>query len=200
MNSIIKIALETAASFIGTKEESQNRGKIIDQIQQEMGFIGQPYCAIFVLYCFKKACEQLRLKDYLPETASSQTLFQWADNNKFIYNDPELLKPGDIVIWRKFKLWQGHAGLIISPLLDIKEMSFQTIEANTSNSDFGNQREGDGIYKRIRHANKIDFDVDGFYLRGFIDAEKIFSGEMTDDEFVQRLITNNGGPIPQFSI
>lgn len=200
MNRITQLAIETATSLVGIKETTENRGKEIDEIQRKMGYIGLPYCVIFILYCYQMSCEKLKIKNYLPDTASSQTLFDWAFKNNFVYTNPDLVKPGDIAIWRKYKLRQGHAGLIVSPIMMDNEKMFRTIEANTFNSDYGNQRDGNGIYKRIRYAKKIDFDVDGFYLRGFIDVEKIFNGEISEKEFIDRLINNGDMSIPGFAI
>ena len=174
--AIIKEAITIADELVGTKEEKPNRGEVIDKIQRELGFLGLPYCVIFVLYCYKMACKRLNHPFLIPITASSQTLFEWAKKQGFAYTDPQLIKPGDIVIWRKWKLWSGHAGLITSSvLMQYDYISINTIEGNTSNSNFGSQSDGDGIYRRIRGANKIDFSVDGFYLRGFIDCKKILS-------------------------
>lgn len=174
---IIYEALRLAKSLIGIRELKPNRGHVIDEIQRQLGFNGVAYCVLFCLYCYKEACEKNNLDFPFLITASSQSLFEWANKKELIYTDPSLLKPGDIAIWRKFKLWQGHAGLIESHLIRNTNggYSFHTIEGNTSNSNYGNQRDGDGIYRRIRYVNKIDFSVDGFYLRGFIDVKKLLT-------------------------
>ena len=171
---IIPDCLLLANTLVGTKEERPNRGQVIDEIQRSLGFIGLPYCVIFCLYCYKQSFERNNFEFNLLKTASSQTLFEWAKKKEAVYSDPQMIKPGDIAIWRKWKLWQGHAGLITSYLLVHNEKKlFNTIEGNTSNSNYGSQSDGDGIYRRIRYANKLDFSVDGFYLRGFIDVQKI---------------------------
>lgn len=173
--AVIQDAILIANTLVGTKEETQNRGKVIDEIQRELGFISLPYCVIFVLSCYKRACKALSVPFPMIVTASSQTLFEWAKKQEFTYTDPMLIKPGDIAIWRKWNLWSGHAGLITS-FLEYNhngQKLFSTIEGNTSNNNYGSQSDGDGIYRRIRYANKIDFDVDGFYLRGFLNLRKI---------------------------
>lgn len=175
--------IEIAETYVGVKETGSNRGDKIDEIEKMFGLLGQPYCAMFVLYCIAKAYPRADII----KTASSQTLYAWADKKKFTYSDPKLLSPGDIVIWRKFKLWQGHVGLVTSALktvnlsvsgqVEVVSPQFTTIEGNTANSDFGNQREGDGIYKRIRYAKKLDFAVDNFYLRGFISLTSLLQNK-----------------------
>lgn len=174
-------ALNYALLYTGNKERppKSNRGIMIDRMQKVFGLIGQQYCVMFCIFCYWEAAKRLASREPqvpkfpLPMTASSQTLYEDALKKGFTYTDPKLIKPGDIVIWRKFKLWQGHAGLIFSELKP--DNTFLTIEGNTSNSDFGDQRDGDGIYKRVRKANKINFTISSFYIRGFIDVEKYFN-------------------------
>lgn len=168
-------AITNALSFIGVKEDppKSNRGKELDKIQKLFGLSGQQYCVMFVIYCYNLATMSLtNIKTPLPLTASSQTLYEDALKKGATYKDPKLIKPGDIVIWRKFKLWQGHAGFIDSLLLN--DNTFRTVEGNTSNNDFGSQRDGDGIYRRVRKANKINFNLSSFYIRGFIDVSKYY--------------------------
>ena len=178
-DKIVKKVLEKAQSLVGTKEVGQNGGVVIDEIQKVFGMKNQQYCVMFTLYCWDFILKQVLSERYdkpFPMVASSQTLFEWAKKNNFTYTDTNLIKPGDIVIWRKFNLWQGHAGLINSKVRAI-DSSFEDFEGNTSNSDFGSQRDGDGIYKRKRFAKKLDFSVDNFYIRGFIDMEKVFNSK-----------------------
>lgn len=160
--------LLNASKYIGTKEVGSNGGTVIDKIQKVFGMQGQQYCVMFALYVLLETEPKLNIL----KTASSQSLFEWALKNGYTYTDPTKVKAGDIVIWRKFNLWQGHAGLIASQY-DLESQTFKTIEGNTSNGDYGSQRDGDGIYKRIRNAGKVSWVVDNFYLRGFIDIDKI---------------------------
>jgi hypothetical protein len=177
---MIKIRLiENAIKYCGVLEnpKNSNRGEVIDVIQKEFGFKGIPYCVLFVLYIYKKTLEEFGVELPLLITPSSQTLFNWAKNKGLLETDFSKLGAGDIVIWRKFKLWQGHAGIVIS--VNHSEKSFLTVEGNTSaeniskNSDFVDQREGGGIFRRKRYMRKADFAVDAFYLRGFIPADRI---------------------------
>lgn len=179
---VIKLAITVARNFIGTLEDPKdsNRGVKIDMIQKTFGFTGVQYCVLFVLYCYKFACERQRINYPFPKTASSQSLYQWALEKGYIETDFSKLKHGDIVIWRKLLTWQGHAAIVESIAPD--RSAFTSIEGNTQNSDEGDQREGGGIFRRVRYMRKIDFKVDSFYLRGFIDVRKIFT-EVLDLQF-----------------
>jgi len=177
MNKIISAAIQNAGDLVGTKEVGNNRGIIIDKIEKEFGLIGQAYCVMFILYCYIQAVKQYSQELLLPKTASSQTLFEYAQKQNLTYQDPTLLKPGDIAIYRKFKLWEGHAALVVSNYLP-EDKTFLTIEGNTSNSNYGSQSDGDGIYKRVRSCRKINFEVGSFYLRGFIDMGKLYKDKV----------------------
>lgn len=167
-------ALEWANKFVGTQEvpKDSNRGLIIDDIQKVFGYKGVSYCALFAQYCYKRACTALNIPFPFSGTASSQTLYQEALKKNWIETDFKKLQRGDIVIWRKQKLWLGHVGLVIE--VDLANDCFYTIEGNTQNSDQGNQREGGGIFKRKRYMRKMDFVIDAFYLRGYISVSKVF--------------------------
>jgi len=171
---IIDKAIEIAQWLVGAKEEPKdsNRGRDIDVIQGAFGFSGVQYCVLFCLYCYKIALGHFNIEYTLPNTASSQTLFEEAKKLGCVSTDFTNIQPGDIVIWRKFKLWQGHAGLCVS-YLNTTDNSFVTIEGNTQPDNKGDQREGGGIYKKVRYAKKVDFLVDNFYLRGYIQMDKL---------------------------
>jgi hypothetical protein len=175
MTNVITKALEWANHFVGTLEEPKdsNRGKVIDEIQSSMGYKGVQYCALFAQYVYKRACSALNIPYPFPSTASSQTLFEWASKAKFAETDFSKLRSGDIIIWRKLKLWQGHVGIVKS--VDFAKQSFTTIEGNTSSTEKGSQRDGGGIFERVRYMKKQDFTVDTFYLRGFINVRKVFN-------------------------
>lgn len=180
MNSIKpKMIIDSAQllglSYVGVKEDpaGSNSGKEIDKIQNYFGFNKVQYCALFTQYIYAKILYSFNIENPFPKTASSQTLYGWAKNNELTSTNFSELSVGDIVIWRKRKLWQGHVGFVVS--VDQKNLMFETIEGNTANSDFGDQRDGDGIYRRIRYMKKSDFVVDAFWLRGFIKIDKLLS-------------------------
>lgn len=174
MEVIIK-ALEWAYQLTGILEDPKdsNRGPAIDDIQKSFGYKGVQYCALFAQYIYKRACLDLNIPFPFSGTASSQTLFQEALKSGFVETDFSKLRSGDIIIWRKLKLWQGHVGVVKS--VDFATQSFTTIEGNTSSSDKGSQRDGGGIFERVRYMKKQDFVVDAFYLRGFINCRKVFN-------------------------
>ena len=167
-------ALEWATELVGTVEvpKNSNRGVLIDDIQKVFGYKGVSYCALFAQWCYRRACAGLNIPFPFSGTASSQTLYQQALKKNWIKTDFAELKRGDIVIWRKQKLWLGHVGIVERTFPDLQ--SFHTIEGNTSSGDSGSQSNGGGIYRKVRYMKKTDFTVDGFYLRGFISIREVF--------------------------
>lgn len=172
--TVIERALEWANGLVGTVEtpKDSNRGLVIDDIQRMFGYKGVSYCALFAQYCYKLACNAFELPFPFSGTASSQSLYQQALKKNWIETDFKKLKRGDIVIWRKWNLWQGHVGIVETIFPELE--TFFSIEGNTSSDEKGSQANGGGIYKRLRRMRKMDFAVDGFYLRGFIAVRRIF--------------------------
>lgn len=171
---IVDKALEWANKLVGTVEEpkNSNRGLVIDDIQKVFGYKGVAYCALFAQYCYKRACVAFNIPFPFSGTASSQTLYQEALKKNWIETDFKKLDVGDIVIWQKFRIWQGHVGIVEKVFPEFQ--SFHSIEGNTSPGDAGSQSAGGGIYRRVRYMKKLDLTVDNFWLKGFISIKKVF--------------------------
>lgn len=174
---IVEKAIEWANKFVGTQEvpKDSNRGLVIDDIQKVFGYKGVSYCALFAQYCYKRACTALNIPFPFSGTASSQTLYQEALKKNWIETDFKKLQRGDIVIWQKWKMWQGHVGIVERVFTELE--TFHSIEGNTSSGDVGSQSNGDGIYRRVRYMKKIDLAVDSFWLKGFISIRKVFPND-----------------------
>jgi hypothetical protein len=66
------------------------------------------------------------------------------------------------VIWRKYDTQSGHIGFVIN----WDKTQGTTIEGNTSPTNKGNQRNGDGVY--IKHRNITD--IKSFRIVAFTPA------------------------------
>lgn len=158
-----------AKSFLGTKEEGVNKGKWVEEFQKSVnGYAnGEPWCLAFVQYCNNKIAAEDEVKRPLFQTEHCMTLWdKTPEAKKFI--EPQV---GDVVIWRKYvdqdgttyTTLMGHAG-IVSRLLDGGD--YAVVEGNTSSGMRSFEREGDGVYEKIR---KIDYQIRaGLVLQGFI--------------------------------
>ena len=136
--------IDTASSYVGVKEKTgSNDGKEVEMFLNSVGLKkGNPWCQAFIYYCFKANYK----KPPIPRSAMAQSSFNYA--LKHGIKTPLVLKPGDLIIWKKASSWSGHVGLIDSVG---KGGWVQTIEGNTSNGKTGSQREGNGVFKRLRN-------------------------------------------------
>lgn len=104
------------------------------------GLDGQPWCMMFVQWCFAMAGYPLPYK-----TASCSDLLNWYRKNK-----PECIvttpKPRDIVIYTF-----GHTGILESAAA----AAVTVVEGNTSAGAAGSQDNGGGVFTRIRSKTRV---------------------------------------------
>jgi len=156
LSEIIAKAVE---SKIGTREEGgENKGKDLqpffdsdwyDPNGSKAGDDGYAWCAAFVCWAVKEASSKIDIAFSLPRTPRAWGFEDWAkaQGEKVDLKKPHLgdINRGDIVIF-KF----SHIGVAVSDL-DSSEF-FSTVEGNTNSKG---SREGDGVYRKLRHASEI---------------------------------------------
>lgn len=132
---IAKQIIDIATAEIGYTELPPNSNRT--KYGAWYGLDGQPWCMMFVQWCFAQAGEALPFK-----TASCSALERWYRQHKpdAVRSTPE---PGDIVIYSF-----GHTGIVES----VQGDSITAIEGNTSADYNGSQNNGGGVYKRVRKA------------------------------------------------
>ena len=130
---IAKQIIDIATAEIGYTELPPNSNRT--KYGAWYGLDGQPWCMMFVQWCFAQAGEALPFK-----TASCSALERWYRNNKSdsVYDDA---KPGDIAIYNF-----GHTGIVESAT----GTTITAIEGNTSASASGSQNNGGGVYRKKR--------------------------------------------------
>lgn len=152
-NDIVKLA----AGEIGTTESPKNTNRT--KYGKWFGFDGEPWCMMFVQWCFAEAGEALPYK-----TASCSGLLNWYEKQR-----PENVfytaKPGDIVIYNF-----GHTGIVES----VSGTTVTAIEGNTSADNKGSQDNGGGVYRRKRSKSLVTA-----YIRPVYEEEE----EMTQEQF-----------------
>jgi len=139
---VIKIASAYAT-------EAYKEGKNNDSIFGKWyGLNNQPWCAMFVSYCFNKVGAGALVAAGNPKGfASCTTGVTWFNNHKRLV-DVSKAQPGDIV----FFSWTGkkeydHVGIVISN--DPKSKTLHTVEGNTIGPNGqGAQANGDGVFPR----------------------------------------------------
>ena len=104
------------------------------------GLDGQPWCMMFVQWCFDRAGQKLPYT-----TASCSGLLNWCKRHhkEYIADSPE---PGDVVIYSF-----GHTGIVES----VGAGTVTVIEGNTSPGAAGSQDNGGMVCRRTRKTSTV---------------------------------------------
>lgn len=140
-----EIVLKNAISQLGVKEHTNN-----DTIYGRwFGLNHQPWCAMFVSWCFNQAglsaLVAAQNKKGFASCASGLAYFK----KKRQLVDAKSAQPGDIVFFQFDDDPQpDHVGIVERVLP--KGQGLVTIEGNTSSDRGGSQSNGDGVFRRNR--------------------------------------------------
>lgn len=139
-------------SDVGIVELSGNNdGKRIDTYARTVKMpLRSAYCYAAIYTWCQQASSISGYVNPLPRTGSTQTAYNVfiAKHKQSKHTSPHR---GDILIWRIPRKWLGHAALI-TKVNDNGRI--KTIEANTSRSGTGNQRDGSGVWVKQRFINR----------------------------------------------
>ena len=151
--------LNIAAQQVGYTESPPNSNRT--KYGAWYGLDGQPWCMMFVQWCFAQAGEPLPYK-----TASCSALERWYRKNRpeSIHSEPQ---PGDIVIYDF-----GHTGIVESA----QNATITAIEGNTSPGVSGSQNNGGGVYRRVRSISTVT----AFIRPDYIESEEY---DVTEAEY-----------------
>lgn len=149
-----------AGMLVGTQEVGgPNRGALVERFQKAVDgkANGEAWCCAFVQFLIREV-DALGLAhgdqtgSPLPKTEWVQGL--WDGTSPGLRRRAEIHpEPGMLIVWRQWKDGQptayGHVGVVtgVTPAGAI-----ETIEGNTGAGD-GINREGDGVYRRVRSAS-----------------------------------------------
>lgn len=168
--------IHESAKYLDVRElTNKNDGPEVEKFLLYLGLPkGNPWCAAYVVYCYREAADAYSIKNPLPKYGRVSTIWWYAEENELRYktidsedvlSGAEKLIPADIVIWEsknfaKKKNFNGHTGLV---LFQKDNNKFKSREGNTTAGDDGDQREGGGVYDRNRSlAIGTSFAVVGF--------------------------------------
>jgi len=167
-------AAEVSTRYLHVREATnRNDGPEVEMFLRYLGLPkGQPWCAAFSLYCYKEAADVLQVKQPFPRYGRVAMLWDTCRRNPLKYQaitadqvrlGSVRLRPGDLPVWANGTIrnndFNGHTGLVITP---VSPLTFRSIEGNTMPGDSGNQRDGGGVYERIRAINPGNFRIIGF--------------------------------------
>lgn len=144
----------TAEAEIGVRETRKNGSDRISTYQSCTWLpVGPwPWCAAFVDFCIARAVDEFGIVTFkIPKTAAAWDFENWCrsvDNTvKLKKTKPGIqsVSRGDVVIFTF-----SHVGIATSGTNMAGMVS--TVEGNTNSQG---SREGDGVYRKVRHISKI---------------------------------------------
>lgn len=141
-----KSVLGIAAGQIGYTEQPANSNKT--KYGAEYGLDGQPWCVMFLWWCFRQAGESSAFFGGA-KTASCGTLLKWYRDNGWTVPSSDA-QPGDVVILNFHgTLDTEHCGIVES----ISGNTMYTIEGNTS--VYGSQDNGGIVMRKARFQSQV---------------------------------------------
>lgn len=150
--------VQTMLSWEGEREARPNRSPLIDKMNRFVGSpLGSPYCAAAV----SLALETARVRSPTIRTGLAQN-FRTTGSIRAgeVLSGRKVVPVGAIAIWQIGRSWKGHAALVVAV---IDRQTIRTIEANTSCAGNGDERDGDGICRKLRKIEPYNY----FGLRWF---------------------------------
>lgn len=145
-----KDVLKIAAGELGTTERPANSNRT--KYGAWYGLDGNPWCMMFVQWCFAQAGLTLPHR-----TASCSDMLSWYRK----YHPERVVtvpQPRDIIIYNF-----GHTGIVES----VAASTITAIEGNTSAGEAGSQSNGGGVFRRKRSKTLVTA-----YIRAFDDLDK----------------------------
>lgn len=151
--------INTAAAFIGVHEEGgNNHGEWVEEFQKAVDgkANGESWCAAMVSYCVKWTNYVVSGESKLRLAEHCLTMWNWNPSAQRDYP-----QAGFLVVWQHGTSSNGHIGIVEAVNGD---GTITTIEGNTSPSQ-GVERDGDGVYRKIRMLNSTG----AMHIVGFLD-------------------------------
>lgn len=151
MSQQVDAVLSYAAAEIGTKEKPVNKTKY----GKWYGMDGQPWCAMFISWCFHQAGLTKLIAQSPKGFAGVESFEAWARAKKLVIPSNSMVKSGDIVLFDFTKSGKAqHVGIAVGPQ-DSHTHLVPCIEGNTSPAAGGSQANGDGVYEKYRALSTI---------------------------------------------
>lgn len=158
------LLVEAAHAFVDLHEVTDNRGKWIDVMNNDIGNpMGASWCMAFVQSCI--AYVEKRTHVISPLEADGTCMTVW-DNSPISQRVKSLPLGGAVAIWQNVAdKNHGHTGIVI----DCDGTSMHTFEGNTSASKKlhdGVESDGDGVFRSERRWDLFNVDDRGKLLLG----------------------------------
>jgi len=147
-NKLVEIAKGQLGIFETSKNHGQGISKYWTATNYPEGYSDRaPYCAAAVCWMVRQTgqfSEQER-----PKTALAFGFEGWArERGLTLQKPPQNVRKGDLVIFAF-----SHVGIAISD--SDSDGNFQTVEANTSGTSSGDQRDGGGVFQKLLNLGSV---------------------------------------------
>jgi hypothetical protein len=144
-------AVHVASLYVGHQETSANRSDLIDHWNRRLGLpAGSNYCASFLAFVLDSA--QVDYPTVRSGVAQHYITRQSIPATHVIHGRE--IPAGHIAVWKRGNTWMGHVEIVRE---DWKGGSGLTIGANTTPGTAGDQRQGNGVYKRTRRIDQTAY-------------------------------------------
>lgn len=143
--------VSVASKEVGVRETKTNGGPRIVEYQKATWLPpgAWPWCAAFICWVLKESGITWTDTFKRPKTAGAWDFENWCkqQDNSVILKKPHKgdIKHGDIVVYSF-----SHIGIAVGP--PDSDGNIPTIEGNTNGAG---SREGDGVYRKVRHISKV---------------------------------------------
>lgn len=126
---------------------------------------GYPYCAAGIYYCYYSVNKSTKDVPIL-QSGGANAIFDYARKHGRIREDSQFVPyVDDLIVWIKKGTYSGH----IERIVEVSDsQTVITVGFNTGSGDSGSQRDGGGVYKRVRYLNK---PLGSMVVRGLIHFE-----------------------------
>lgn len=146
------VHLSIALTYKGITEVEKNTGPEIDRFLENLGLdSGLNYCAAFVSYVLDQADIE---SPPVRSGVAQHFITDRSIESKQVLRGAVTIPEGDIIVWKRGNSWQGHTGFVVGEWAGASGL---TIEANTTPGPLGDQRRGQGIYKRERTIEPANY-------------------------------------------
>ena len=153
--------LDAALAEVGTTEVGRNCGRGPRAYLRSVGLgCGYAWCAAFTSWALDEGgAAGPRRRDGTAVRSAGARVFNEAASTvdaRVVLRGAARVPPGSVVTWRRGSTWQGHSGMVVrDDNAAVRGLAWYkrcglTVEGNTSSGRGGSQRDGDGVYRRVR--------------------------------------------------
>ena len=146
----LQAVIDVARAYLGYTEDPPGSNRTI--FGSEYGLDGQPWCVMFLWYCFTHAGERMAFFGG-GKTASCSILLRWY-REQGLTVDKQSVQAGDIVLLNFHGGTEPeHCGLVVGKCVENFYWFIKTIEGNTSSG--GSQDNGGAVCEKARYPHQI---------------------------------------------